>query len=145
MVQPHGDPLEGLLALGRDIDRYLKNFFAGNASLTQHSQPSLPAIEVLDTSETIVVRAQVPGIQKNDLHLVVNDESLTLKGDMKAENPSPEVNVYQCEFRYGSFSRRIVLPAVVDSDRATAKLSDGILTIVLPKRSETQGRNVSIQ
>jgi HSP20 family protein len=145
MAQSPSDPLEGLLSLGRELDQLLKNFFAGIAPLVQNTRVTVPAVEVLDTPEIVVVRMQIPGVKKDELNLMVHDDALTIKGHMRPEDQPLDTNVCQCEFRYGPFSRRIVLPAVVQSERTTAQLNDGILTVVLPKQSEGQGRDVPIQ
>jgi HSP20 family protein len=145
MAQPHWDPFEGISSLGREIDQLLKQFLAGGAPWHRHAGTPPPAVEMVDTPGMIVVRVQVPGVKKDDLQLTVHDHSLTIKGEAKADEPAAETNVYQGEFRYGPFFRQVDLPVAVQSDQTTAQLKDGILTILLPKKAEAQGREVPIQ
>jgi HSP20 family protein len=92
-----------------------------------------PAVEVVDTKDTVVVKAQVPGISKEHLQGNVTDETLTLKGELQEEEKKEEKHYVRREFHYGAFSRTIALPAAVQVDKVQAQFKDGVLEIILPK------------
>jgi HSP20 family molecular chaperone IbpA len=90
-----------------------------------------PAVEVADTKEAVVVKAQVPDISKENLQVNVTDDTLTLKGEIKEEEKKKEN--YSCrEIQYSAFVRTITLPAAVQAEKASAQMKDGILEITIP-------------
>jgi HSP20 family protein len=104
-----------------------------------------PAVEVADTKEAVVVRVQVPGVAKDNLHVDINDHSLTLRGEMKEEEKKEEKNYYRQEIRYGAFARTIPLPVAVKVDQATAQLKDGLLEVTLPKSEVAKAKEIPIK
>jgi HSP20 family protein len=93
--------------------------------------------------EVLIVRVQVPGVDKDDLHLTVTHETLVIHGEVRAAEAGQKV--FQREFRYGPFSRTVPLPVTVQAEQASAQLKDGILTVTLPKSAQTHGRDIPIQ
>jgi HSP20 family protein len=104
-----------------------------------------PAIEVAETPEAVIVKAQVPGVSKEDLQVNVTDTSLTLTGDVQEETTTDETQYHHREFHYGAFARTITLPTTVQAEHATAQLKDGVLEVTIPKREATQAKDVPIQ
>jgi HSP20 family protein len=98
-----------------------------------------------DTDKSLLVKVQVPGVSKDNLHIAITDDALTLRGEMKEGEKTPEQRYYQREFRYGAFTRTIPLPANVQADQASAQLKDGVLTITIPKGMEAKARQIQIQ
>ena len=94
-----------------------------------------------------MVKAEIPGVSKDDLNLYVDENSIKLTGQSKKESEFKEENVYRTERYYGSFSRTIQLPVEVKSEKAKAEYKDGILSIVVPKLepSKPKGRRIDIQ
>jgi HSP20 family protein len=139
------EPFEGLSSLRREMDRLFENFFEkgprhpGDVGLWE------PAIEIADTKDSVVVKAQVPGISKDNLQVNVTDDTLTLKGEMKEEEKKEEKNYTRREFRYGAFSRTMTLPAMVQADKAKAELKDGVLQITIPKSDKAKATEIPIQ
>ena len=84
------------------------------------------------------VKAQVPGVSKDQLQVNITDDTLTLKGEMNEEEKKEDTNFHRQEFRYGAFERTIALPMAVQADKATAQLKDGVLEITLPKSASAQ-------
>lgn len=131
------EPAESLATLRREVDRLFEDFFDGGP---QHfwGRGAAPAVEVCDTTDAVVVKAQVPGVSKDQLHVDITDETLTLKGEMKEEEKKAGKNYSRREFHYGAFERIIALPTAVQADKATAQLKDGVLEITLPKSASAQ-------
>ena len=133
------EPFEGLTTLRREVDRLFENFFDGGP---RHfwSRGTEPAVEMCDTKDAVIVKAQVPGISKDQLHVDITDETLTLKGEMQEEEKQEGKTFYRREFHYGAFERTIDLPMAVQADKATAQLKDGVLEITLPKSASAQAK-----
>jgi HSP20 family protein len=110
-------------ALGQ-TDRWFGNF---SASVFQ------PRIDVVDDGEAIRITAELPGMDKQDLEVLVEDEFLVLRGEKKLESKNEEKGCYRVERSFGSFQRVLPLPDGVDVARADAKFDKGVLTLRLPK------------
>ena len=142
MAQQRWEPFSGLPALRRDMERLFEQFL-GRAPFQQGEAE--PAIEVADTKDAIVVKAQVPGVRKEHLQLTVTENALTLKGDVQEDKTTEEKNYHHREFHYGAFARTITLPTTVQAEHATAQLKDGVLEVTIPKREATTAKDVPIQ
>jgi HSP20 family protein len=105
-----------------------------------------PRIDVADRGDAIVVTAELPGVDRNDVQVMLEDEYVVLSGEKKLEKTEEEEGVYRVERAFGSFQRVIPLPEGVDTDRAEAKFENGNLTIRIPKvaGSPQQGRKLDI-
>lgn len=92
-----------------------------------------PAIELQDSGNAFVLRAQLPGIDAKDLDVQVTKDAVSLSGEHHQENRSEENGFFRSEFRYGKFQRVIPLPVEVQNDQVKAEFKDGILSLTLPK------------
>jgi HSP20 family protein len=104
-----------------------------------------PKVDIYENDNNFVIKAELPGLEKKDVSIDVQDRVLTLKGERKLENEVKEDNYYRREMSYGRFQRAFTLPANVDSDKITADFKDGLLKIEVPKPEEAKPKNVSIQ
>ena len=138
------EPFEGLTALRREMDRLFEEFSQGGA-LRFWERAAEPAVEVSDTAEAVVVKVQVPGVPKDNLHLNITENALTVKGEVKEEEKKEDKNYHRQEFRYGAFTRTIALPAPVQAEKATAQLKDGVLEVTMPKSAPAQVKQIPIQ
>lgn len=103
------------------------------------------AIDVYQTPTDVVIKAPIAGVRQEDLEVTITDELVTIKGERHDhQNESVEGYLVQ-ECYWGSFSRTYPLPIVVDSDKAFAKLDNGILTITIPKAAKARTRTISVQ
>ena len=131
----------------RDIDnigREINSFFDYPAKLfAGHS----PRVDVYQTEDEVVVKAEIPGVSREDLSLYVDDRSVRISGETRREEKYSENDTYRSEKFYGSFSRTIPLPVEVKPDEAKADYKDGILSIIVPKSepSKSKGRKIDIQ
>jgi len=103
-----------------------------------------PAIEVFDKEDKFVVKAEVPGIKSEDIDVSVVGDTLTIKGEKKAETEVKEEDYYCCERSYGSFYRSIALPSNVDASKIEADYEDGVLEVSLPKAPEVKPKKVAV-
>jgi HSP20 family protein len=128
------------------MDRLFEHFFErGPWGAMGDGGAFEPAIELADTDDSIMVKAMVPGVSKENLHLDITDDNLTLRGEIKEEEKTEGKRFHRREFRYGSFARTIPLPAAVKADQAQAQLKDGVLTITIPKGEHAKVKQIPIQ
>lgn len=102
-------------------------------------------LDVLQTDEAVVVKATVPGMSADDLSVSISGEALCIKGELKEELEQDEGEYLLRERRFGSFSRTITLPTLVDSAKAEATFKDGILTLTLPKAEQVKPRQITVK
>jgi HSP20 family protein len=127
------DPFEKELArLQREFEELLAAPPPGGR--TQQVGSWEPAVDVLETERAFVVRADLPGVVKEDLASTVEPAALTLTGERRADGAEPRGAFLQLERPSGRFSRTLALPALVDGQRVEVRFVDGVLTLVLPKR-----------
>ena len=93
----------------------------------------IPTVDMYEEGNEVVMKADLPGVRKEDIHLDVSENVLTISGERKTEEKGEKGTLYTCELSYGSFSRSFELPAGVDMEKITAHLTDGVLAIRLPK------------
>ncbi|HXH64186.1 MAG TPA: Hsp20/alpha crystallin family protein [Mariprofundaceae bacterium] len=105
----------------------------------------LPAVDIRETADAIVVHAELPGIDKKDVKVDVKDGVLTISGERKYEKDVKEENVHRIERSYGSFSRSFSLPTHVDVDKVQARLEDGVLEVRLPKTETAKPKSIDVQ
>jgi HSP20 family protein len=104
----------------------------------------VPAVDIFETNEAIVIKAELPGITAKDISVEVKDNTLTLKGEKKFEKEVKEENYHRVERSYGSFQRAFTLPGTIQQEKVKAKFRDGILEINLPKVEEAKPKQVKV-
>ena len=139
------EPFEALTSMRREMDRLFENFFERGPWTTGDGGAFEPAIEMADTDDSIMVKAQVPGVSKENLHLDITDDNLTLRGEIKEEEKAEGRRFHRREWRYGAFARTIPLPTAVKADQAKAQLKDGVLTITIPKGEHAKMKQIPIK
>ena len=105
----------------------------------------MPPIEMYEKDDHFMVRAELPGMKKEDIDISLVGETLTIKGEKKTEEEVKEDDYYFCERSYGSFQRSVTLPSAVDTKRIEAKFSDGVLELSIPKSEEVKPKKVEIK
>ena len=104
--------------------------------------PSLfqPRVDIVDDGDALRVTAELPGMEKEDLEVIVEDGFLVLRGDKRCDKKQEEEGCYRLERAFGSFQRIVPLPEGVDLDHAEARFERGVLTLRLPKKASEPGR-----
>jgi HSP20 family protein len=132
-----------MMTLREAMDRLFDDAFTRPLSL--RDAWSVPAIDMYQTDDEIVVKAALPGIKADEVQINITGEVLTLKGEMKHEEDKKEKAWHIHEQRWGSFERSVVLPTDVVADKAKADFENGILTITLPKADEVKPRTITVK
>ena len=132
-----------LTGMQQEMNRLFEEFFGERRSeLAEGSW--LPAVDVSETENEMVVRAELPGMTNEDIELHLQDNVLTLKGEKRQENKEEKENFHRIERSYGSFSRSFTLPADVRQEDIKASFKDGVLLITLPKSEEAKAKKIAI-
>ncbi|MGE5072577.1 MAG: Hsp20/alpha crystallin family protein [Anaerolineae bacterium] len=105
----------------------------------------MPAIDMYQTDDEVVVKAAVPGFKPDDIQISVTGDLLTIRGETQAEEDNKEKAYHVREHRYGTFERTITLPTAVVSDKAQAEFENGILSITLPKAEEVKPKLITVK
>jgi HSP20 family protein len=103
-----------------------------------------PSVDVMETKDEMVIRADLPGMKQSDIDISVSNGILTIKGERKEEKETKEENFYRKERSYGAFSRSMPLPAGVDADKIKASYKEGVLEVKFPKPEETKAKQIKI-
>jgi HSP20 family protein len=117
------------------------NPFSDLAYTYSDSPKFSPAVDISEENGALVLKAELPGVKSEDLEISVENNVLTLKGERKTAS----VRRYRSEQTHGTFTRRFQLPNYIDPTAIEADLSDGILTVTLPKRPEVQPRKIEVK
>jgi HSP20 family protein len=139
-------PFREVSRLRREMDRLWDDYFgSGRRGLQPLTGEFAPAVDVKETADQVVVKAEVPGMEAKDINISVSGEVLTIKGEKKSEREEKEESYRLLERSYGSFSRSLALPAAVDLDKIEAKYDNGVLTITCPKKEEVKPKAIEIK
>lgn len=105
----------------------------------------VPAVDVYEDSQKLVLKLEVPGIRREDLDIRIEGRNLTVRGERKFESEEKEENFHRIERRYGSFVRSFTLPATIDTESVDAQSTDGVLTISLAKKPEAKPKQIQVK
>jgi HSP20 family protein len=140
------EPFRDLVSLREAMDRLFEESFVrpSGAALAPRMAGTL-AVDMYETDDDVVVKASVPGIDPEDLDISITGDTLTIKGESKAEEEVEEENYIYRERRYGAFSRSMTIPTSVEADKADAQFEDGVLTLRLPKAEEVKPKAIKVK
>lgn len=136
------------------IDRYFNRLMRHPFSLltpyfTLREYPEMedltPSVDIFEDGDHLVLKAELPGIRKEDLNVTIAEKRITLSGEKKQEERIEKENYHWCERSYGSFSRSFRLPDHVNPDAAEASFRDGILEIRIPKTEEAKQKKITVK
>ncbi len=130
----------------RQMDRLWDSFFEGRPMKRVEEEAEwFPALDVAETKNQIIVKAEVPGMEPKDIDISLSGGMLTIKGEKKQEREEKEEDYHVIERSYGSFTRSVQLPKEVQSDKITASYKNGVLKITLPKSEEAKKKEIKIK
>jgi HSP20 family protein len=139
------EPWSELMTLRDAMDRLFEESFVRPSRLLTAVGASAVPIDMYEQDGNLIVKAPLPGVKPEDVDVTVVGDTLTIKGETKAEKEVKEENVIRRERRFGSFSRSVSLPSPVDTDKASASFEDGVLTLTLPVAEEAKPKAIKVQ
>lgn len=104
-----------------------------------------PAVDIYETPDTIVMKAELPGLTREDIEIQIRDNTLTLKGERRFAKDVQEENYLRIERAYGAFQRSFTLPASVQQEKIRALFRDGVLELTLPKAEGAKAKKITIE
>jgi len=139
------EPVRELGTIQSEMNRLFNSFFdtpthAAGAPLRRY----VPAMDLVDTGEALVLKADLPGLSESDVSIEVHDNVLTVSGERKSEHEDRKGGYYRVERSYGSFRRSLTLPEGVDPEAVTASFDKGVLEVTVPKPEHQAPRKVQI-
>ena len=140
------NPMHDMFSLRNRINRMFNDSFMP----TSHGDDSLslsnwkPAVDIYDNDESIVVQAEMPGVDKKDIDISVKDGILTLTGERSVDKEEKEKNVYVVERAHGRFLRSFALPGEVDPEAIKAEYKDGVLKVEIPKSEKSKPKRITV-
>jgi HSP20 family protein len=148
MALTRWDPFRDLNVLQDRMNRLFDDA-GGRGRAWRSDEPSAttswsPAVDIFETEGDIVVKAELPGMDRKDIVLNLENNVLTLKGERRFEKETKEENYHRIERSYGGFSRSFSIPATVDEERIRADYKDGVLRILLPKKEQAKPKQIRI-
>jgi len=138
------EPAREMMTLRDAMDRLFDDAFTRPLRLSDN-QWSIPAVDMYQTDNDIVVKAALPGIKAEEVQINVTGDLLTIKGEVRQKEESKEKAYHLREQRWGAFERTLALPTDVVADKAKAEFDNGILTITLPKAEAVKPKTISIK
>lgn len=139
------DPFRELVTMREKMNRLFEDSLAQKGEEKDMISTNwAPAVDIYETSNELVLTAEVPGIEEKDIEIKVEDNTLTLRGERKFEKETKEENFHRIERSYGTFFRAFSLPNSIDPERIQAEHENGILRVIMPKRQELKPKTVKI-
>ena len=141
------EPVRELNTIQNEMNRMFNTFFdpptsPGNGP--SHGRRWIPAMDLVETAEDFVLRADLPGLSEGDVNIELEDNVLTISGQRKSEHEERKEGYYRVERASGSFSRSLTLPEGVDPEKISANFSNGVLEVRVPKPEQRKPRKVTI-
>ena len=137
------EPFRELVTMRDDMDRLFQTFFGGQPQALDEFWR--PAIDIEESNGNLMVRAEIPGMTKEDIKVSVKEDMLKISGERKQENKTKEKTFHRIERSYGKFERIIRLPSEVDADKVKASYKDGVLNVTLPKPESMQPKQIDVE
>ena len=140
------DPFRDWLDLRDEFDRFLDwALSSGISRRRREASIWVPAIDISETPDKVIVKADLPGVSENDIQISITGNLLSIRGERKQEVKEEKENFFRVERVYGSFERVIELPAEVEPDNAKATFKNGVLTIEIPKSEKVKPKEIKVE
>jgi HSP20 family protein len=127
------------------IDRWFDNFLNSDSRLSDDVTTVYPVVNIEETENEYLISAELPGMEKKDIHISLENNVLAISGEKKSESKSDEKNYHRFERTYGKFYRSFELPHSINQDNIDAGYKNGILNISLPKAEEAKPKQIEVK
>ena len=138
------EPFRNLSTLQEQVNRLFEDNFTRGRSGQAELASWAPAVDIYETENELVVKADLPEVQDKDIDIRVENNMLTIRGERKFGNEVHEDNYLRIERAYGGFTRSFSLPNTVNTEAIKAEYKNGVLTVHMPKREETKPKQIKI-
>ncbi|MBN1272120.1 MAG: Hsp20/alpha crystallin family protein [Candidatus Aminicenantes bacterium] len=139
------DPFRDLVTLREKMNRLFEDAFTARGDERDLVASTwTPAVDIYETEQELILTAELPGMEEDDIEIRIEDSNLTLKGERKFEKETKEENYHRIERAYGSFYRSFSLPPHIDQEKIKAENENGVLKITMPKKPEAKPKNIKV-
>ena len=138
-------PVGELSSVRDEINRLFDSTFGNLRRGTEFFNGWTPALDLYEDKENFIVKAELPGLKREDIDISFQDGTLVISGERKHEEESGDSGAYRSERYFGRFHRTLALPKSVQSEKAGATYKDGVLTVVLPKSEEVKPKQIQVK
>jgi HSP20 family protein len=138
------DPGREVDTLQSEMNRVFDAFFGGAGGNGGRLRRWVPAMDLVEKDDHLILRADLPGLDRDDVSIEIKDGALTVSGERKAEHEEKADGFYRVERAFGSFARSLSLPEGIDADKVTAEFDKGVLVVSIPKPEERRPHRVEI-
>ena len=138
------DPVREVDSLQSEVNRVFDAFFGNGSARNSAARRWIPAMDLVETADHLVLRADLPGLERDDVAIEVKDGVLTIAGERKAEHEAKSEGFYRVERSFGTFSRSLTLPKGIDATKVEAAFEKGVLEVRIPKPEEVKPHRVEI-
>lgn len=135
-------PVRSAWDLQDEFSRFFEDFGNGLGVVEERFTPP---IDIQETDDAYIVEVDVPGMKKEDVHIEVHDDVLTIKGERKSDREEKREDYHRIERQYGTFRRTVTVPGGFQYDAVKAKFEDGVLRVTLPKREDAKPRRIEVK
>jgi HSP20 family protein len=135
----HWDPFRALRRRDDVFEDLLRDAFGREEAGTLE-----PPVEIAEGENDVTVKMLVPGVEKDQIHVAIDEDVLTVRGEVRKEHEEKKKNYFRQEIRYGAFQRAVRLPTEVEATKAKADLKNGTLTITLPKSKQPKAKKIEV-
>jgi HSP20 family protein len=142
------EPFRDLMTMQERMNRLFNEFFSRPAGYEEESTVQgkwTPAVDIYETDSEVVLKAELPGMTQEDIHIEIRENVLTLKGERKQESEAEEGEYHRVERSYGTFQRMFTLPSVIQHEKVKARYKDGVLEVTMPKAEAAKPKHIAIE
>ena len=140
------EPFRDLISLREAMDRlFEESFIRPRIGWPAPLGVGALAVDMYETDQDVVIKSSVPGVKPDDLDITITGDTLTIKGETKAEEKVERANYIRQEHRYGAFCRSLTLPTTIVAEKAKAEFENGVLTLTLPKAEEVKPKTIKVK
>ena len=139
-------PYRDLITVRDEMNRVFNEAFGRghNDDSTWYSGAWSPPVDIYETDDALVLKAELPGFSKDEINIEMKDQTLVIKGERKREDEVKEGSYHRTERVYGAFQRSFMLPTTVDQEKVSAAYKDGVLELRLPKVQAAQPKRIAV-
>jgi HSP20 family protein len=138
-------PFRDMVSIQDEMNKLFDDFFGRPLVRTEWTEGVwTPSVDVSEDKDNVIIKAEMPGMKKDDVKISVQDNMLILEGEKKQEKEEKEKNYHRIERSYGSFCRSFQLPTTVKTDKIKASYKEGVLSVTLPKSEEVKPKEIPI-
>ena len=137
------NPMAEMAGMHDQVDRLFEDFFS--RSPISYEGYGVVNMDMMQTDDEVIIEASIPGIKPDDINISVTGDTLTIRGEIKSDEEVKKADYHMREIKRGSFTRSVVLPAQVVSDKAKAEFENGILKLTLPKAEEVKPKTITVK